>query len=1223
MRNLFAMCGVALLLTTSNFAAGQGVNFSVKVGSQGMPWTGMATQAMLEAPENDVFIGGGCTNFVRLLHVLLGLRPGDDIDALHYPFTPIMIILEGGPTENAGWFTADGNLVAWHFSVDPLAQGIAGSAVNIEVLAGTTSCGELVMPNEAQGDYFFSMFGMMNNVLGADEAMLGLSVQGQPPHVNDDLNALDLDAPPINRLAQDPPQFLQPGDLFFSLAAGSSSLGLPGIVVTEDDILTPDGNGGFMVFMPGAALGILPGADLDALFMDVSGIPFFSVKTLMPSAGMVPLPSANPGDILVPDGIIFRPPDGVADELIPARELGLLDQDPITRFGQQRIPDRLDDNLDALDAELHPWQNPPIPVPVEDLALPLEGPEGEGEIPVEGEGEVVEGEGEGPVEGEGEPESQHGPNITVASNTVGLAPPPPLRDINTEGTPWNDIYKAGGNPITDSISFKRLTSELLGLTPKDDIDAISYGDPAVALPPLDMMEPPHWIDGVPHGGWEDPAGNLVFWHFSVDGYALGIIKTDVYQEAVTGTQWLNIPPMPNEAQGDYFVTSTALSVPGGGRGTNLLVADEENLTLAIQPGVFPVNTDDNLNGLDLLAAPINRLDVDPPQYLQPGDLFFSLAAGSPALSATLDPFQGRPCHEADILTPDGNGHFRIARIGDGLVCDGNYERLGIPDFNDLDALYCDANMIPGSIPCFSVRYLIPSMLPGQPNANPGDILVPDGMIYPGGPGVVFDGVADEMIPARDLGLRDFEDPLIPIAQFLTANFAVLDVDGSGGLSWLEVAATGMLTLAQFRELDINGDGELDMKELGFWTFDEEDNLDALDCETRIVRAELPWKGIDQALQNEGEGEPDEGEPIEGEPLEGEPVEGEPVEGEPVEGEPVEGEPVEGEPLEGEPVEGEPIEGEPVEGEPVEGEPVEGEPAEGEPVEGEPVEGEPVEGEPVEGEPAEGEIEGEGDNYHPADTNTDWRIVMSEAIAYIAGWQQGSNPIAYAIRAAYLWQNGEYYTYDSEEDPPMCWVLDVKVSGPKMLSGTSESQASVTGSFTITPSTGTKAWGAELYLPEGLAPLDVIGTNGTWDEINRKLSWWGTGNAPVVLGYEVAGLPGTYVLSGEANFDGIPAPLIGVETVEFVGAREDETASAEGENADAPVITNPGDDTAPASGEGTGDEETTALSDSLESETEKTPCCGGNLEGLCGSLADWLLIGLALMILAAFNGTRRS
>ncbi len=60
--------------------------------------------------------------------------------------------------------------------------------------------------------------------------------------------------------------------------------------------------------------------------------------------------------------------------------------------------------------------------------------------------------------------------------------------------------------------------------------------------------------------------------------------------------------------------------------------------------------------------------------------------------------------------------------------------------------------------------------------------------------------------------------------------------------------------------------------------------------------------------------------------------------------------------------------------------------------------------------------------HPADLNTDWRLVLSEAIAYLAGWQQGSNPIAHAIRAAYLWQNGELYHYDAAQEAPLCWAL---------------------------------------------------------------------------------------------------------------------------------------------------------------------------------------------------------
>lgn len=68
-----------------------------------------------------------------------------------------------------------------------------------------------------------------------------------------------------------------------------------------------------------------------------------------------------------------------------------------------------------------------------------------------------------------------------------------------------------------------------------------------------------------------------------------------------------------------------------------------------------------------------------------------------------------------------------------------------------------------------------------------------------------------------------------------------------------------------------------------------------------------------------------------------------------------------------------------------------------------------------------EGEGEEETVHPADLNADWRMVISEAIAYLAGWQQGSNPLGYAIRAAYLWQNGENYGYDAGQEPPLCWV----------------------------------------------------------------------------------------------------------------------------------------------------------------------------------------------------------
>ena len=60
--------------------------------------------------------------------------------------------------------------------------------------------------------------------------------------------------------------------------------------------------------------------------------------------------------------------------------------------------------------------------------------------------------------------------------------------------------------------------------------------------------------------------------------------------------------------------------------------------------------------------------------------------------------------------------------------------------------------------------------------------------------------------------------------------------------------------------------------------------------------------------------------------------------------------------------------------------------------------------------------------HPADQDGDWRLIMSETILYLLGWQQGTNTLEYAIRAAYLWQNGEYYTFDSEQTGSLRWVL---------------------------------------------------------------------------------------------------------------------------------------------------------------------------------------------------------
>ena len=133
------------------------------------------------------------------------------------------------------------------------------------------------------------------------------------------------------------------------------------------------------------------------------------------------------------------------------------------------------------------------------------------------------------------------------------------------------------------------------------------------------------------------------------------------------------------------------------------------------------------------------------------------------------------------------------------------------------------------------------------------------------------------------------------------------------------------------------------------------------------------------------------------------------------------------------------------------------------------------------------------------------------------------------------------------------MINAKASGRKH----ADDSGAVTGKATagqvrLTPVPGTRAWGAEVYLPEGLMVIDIDGPNGAWDEINRKLSWWSTGDAPVSLGYRVTGMPGTYTVRGEANFDGTGMPLSGLDAVRIVETPEFGDQETEGEREVRPV-----------------------------------------------------------------------
>ncbi len=118
--------------------------------------------------------------------------------------------------------------------------------------------------------------------------------------------------------------------------------------------------------------------------------------------------------------------------------------------------------------------------------------------------------------------------------------------------------------------------------------------------------------------------------------------------------------------------------------------------------------------------------------------------------------------------------------------------------------------------------------------------------------------------------------------------------------------------------------------------------------------------------------------------------------------------------------------------------------------------------------------------HPADVNMDWQLVMNEAITYLAGWQEGNNTMAQAIRAAYLWQKGESYVCDTSLDPPLCWILPATVEGEDI---TPQYMSADTGNnygdiFTGVPGTGPEDGENEgEYESRELVEPDVIRREG--------------------------------------------------------------------------------------------------------------------------------------------------
>jgi hypothetical protein len=97
------------------------------------------------------------------------------------------------------------------------------------------------------------------------------------------------------------------------------------------------------------------------------------------------------------------------------------------------------------------------------------------------------------------------------------------------------------------------------------------------------------------------------------------------------------------------------------------------------------------------------------------------------------------------------------------------------------------------------------------------------------------------------------------------------------------------------------------------------------------------------------------------------------------------------------------------------------------------------------------------------------------------------------------------------------------------------------SITVSPATGTSAWGVEEIIPAGLTPSAITGPNSNWNASTRKITWYATGDSTAALGYTATGAGGTYLLSGMANFDGADVSITGDSQLTLGGS----TAPLEG------------------------------------------------------------------------------
>jgi hypothetical protein len=179
-------------------------------------------------------------------------------------------------------------------------------------------------------------------------------------------------------------------------------------------------------------------------------------------------------------------------------------------------------------------------------------------------------------------------------------------------------------------------------------------------------------------------------------------------------------------------------------------------------------------------------------------------------------------------------------------------------------------------------------------------------------------------------------------------------------------------------------------------------------------------------------------------------------------------------------------------------------------------------------------------YHPADSNQDFRIVLSEVTAYAAAWKAGHSwatgpvpiPLNYVTRAHHIWQRGETYRFDPAAGAaPACWVATSGGTGASLaspgvatrsVSGDMRADAATQVRINATPATGASGYAVEERPPYGWT-ISNISHEGVFDSATGVIRWgvFSDGLART-LSYSATPPPAVSsvgVFAGQLSYDG--------------------------------------------------------------------------------------------------------